>query len=304
MAEPIAYLNGQWLPLSQAMLPLHDAGFVMGATVVEFVRTFRHQLDRWPEHLARFRESLQNARIDNLNDTDDHLTEIAHELTRRNALLLQAHEELALIFFATPGPIGYYLGSAGPWAATLGMHTFPLPFERYRDLIRPGGWLRVPDRVTAMPPSCLPSEIKNRSRMHWWLADRDVATLDGGRSRAVLVNSSGHVTETSFANILVVRGGELLSPRRGTILPGLSLRMVEDLCPQVNLTFRERDLTVDDCTAADAMLLCGTAFCLARVDRFNDTTFPPNDDALNRLLPAWNARVGLDIHAQILGDHL
>ena len=62
MPEPVAYLNGQWLPQSQAMLPLNDAGFVMGVTVTDFVRTFHHKLDRLSEHLTRFRQNARDAR--------------------------------------------------------------------------------------------------------------------------------------------------------------------------------------------------------------------------------------------------
>jgi branched-chain amino acid aminotransferase len=299
MSDPVAYLNGQWVPQAHMALPVSDAGFVMGATVVDFVRTFRHQLDRWPEHLRRFRQNIHDAPIDNFHCTDEELAGVAHELTRRNASLLGPHQELVLILFATPGPIGYYAGAAGPANATLGMHTFPLPFERYRDMIRRGAWLRVAS-VRALPPECVPPNIKHRSRLHWWRAEQDVAKIDGGESKALLLNAAGHVTETSFANIVIVRGRDLISPRRSTILPGLSLQMIEDLCPEAGLRFRESDLTVADCLSADAMLLGGTAFCLARVERLNDTVLP-SSDVLNRLLSAWNKRVGVDIHAQILG---
>lgn len=304
VSEPIAYLNGQWLPQSQATLPLHDAGFVMGATVVDFVRTFRHRLGRWPDHLARFQQSVRDARFDDFHYTDDALTGIAEELTRRNAALLTPRQELALIIFATPGPIGYYLGlpdNSGQSKPTLGMHTFPLPFERYRDMISRGAWLRVADSREAVPARCIPPRIKNRSRMHWWLAQQDVDAKDNRVSRALLMSASGHVTETSFANVVIIRGNEVVSPRRDTIFPGMSLQTVEELCPEIGLVFRESDIGIADCVGADAMLLCGVAFCLARVARLNDAMLATNNEALRRLLNAWNDRVGLDIHAQIMG---
>ena len=300
MPEPVAYLNGQWLPQSQATLPLNDAGFVMGVTVTDFVRTFHHKLDRLSEHLTRFRQNARDAQID-LDGSDLELFNIALELTRRNAELLTPNQELALILFATPGPIGYYLGDPGNGPGTFGMHTFSLPFERYREIIRRGAWLRVSNENEAMSPRTVPTHIKHRSRMHWWLAEHEVQHRDQGMSRALLANSAGQITETAFANVVIVRGNEIISPRRATLLPGLSLKMIEDLCPEVGLTFHERDLTISDCVAADAMLLCGTAFCLARVERLNDHVLAKNDDAMNRLLHAWNNRVGLDIHTQILG---
>src|SRR5207247_2129018 len=146
MDEPLAYLNGRFLPQAQAQLPLHDAGFVFGATVTDLCRTFRHRLFRWPEHLARFRRSCGYARVP-LELADDALTALAEELVSRNAHLLPPEQDLALVVFATPGPVGYYAGlpgAAGDGPPTLGLHTFPLPFARYARLFREGAHLVIP----------------------------------------------------------------------------------------------------------------------------------------------------------------
>jgi len=57
-SEPQAYLNGQWLPASQASIGLADAGFVLGATVSEQLRTFGGKLFRLEAHLDRLERSL------------------------------------------------------------------------------------------------------------------------------------------------------------------------------------------------------------------------------------------------------
>ena len=53
MDEPIAFLNGRWIPASAAAVSVGDAGFVLGAAVAEQVRTFAGKLFRLDEHLAR-----------------------------------------------------------------------------------------------------------------------------------------------------------------------------------------------------------------------------------------------------------
>src|SRR5262245_42928312 len=112
MSEPVAYLNGQWLPLSQAALPLHDAGFVFGATVTDLCRTFHHRLYRLAEHLSRFEESCHLARV-KLTVNREELTGLAEKLVASNARLIRPEEELALVVFATPGPLGHYAGQPG-----------------------------------------------------------------------------------------------------------------------------------------------------------------------------------------------
>src|SRR5262245_32666482 len=207
MSEPYAFLNWRFLPQSRAQLPLHDAGFVLGATVTDLCRTFGQALYRWEDHLRRFRASCELARV-NLGLEDFELTRFAHELIARNAPLVPPAQELCLVMFATPGPIGYYLGEpggAGDGAATFGMHTFPLPYARYRRLIESGADLILP-QVRQIPAACIDPRIKQRSRLHWWLADREVQAVHPG-AQALLLDEQGHITETATANIAIVRGG-------------------------------------------------------------------------------------------------
>src|SRR5262245_30247895 len=127
-------------------LPLNDAGLVWGATVTDLCRTFRHQLFRWDDHLRRFQESCRLARIP-LTRSARQLTDEAGELVARDAALLAPDADLALVLIATPGPIGFYLGQPGgpgDGEPTLAMHTFPLPFERYRRLLTDGARLITP----------------------------------------------------------------------------------------------------------------------------------------------------------------
>src|SRR5262245_43546199 len=91
--EPLAWLNEAWLPAAQLSVPVHDAGFVMGATVTDLCRTFRHRLYRWPDHLARFRRSCKLAFID-VPHADTEITSLAGELVGHNARLLAADEDL------------------------------------------------------------------------------------------------------------------------------------------------------------------------------------------------------------------
>jgi hypothetical protein len=84
MTSPFVFLNGQFLPFAEAALPLHDAGFVSGATVVDNARTFRHKLFLWPDHLARFRRDCEACYIP-LEATDEQLTATAfHRNTMTN----------------------------------------------------------------------------------------------------------------------------------------------------------------------------------------------------------------------------
>jgi branched-chain amino acid aminotransferase len=300
MSESYAFLDGRFMSATEAQLPLYDAGFVLGATVTDLCRTFRQQLYRWNDHLRRFRASCRLAHID-VHHGDLEITRLAHELIQRNAHSLPTTNELCLVLFATPGPIGYYRGEpggAGEGSSTFGMHTFPLPYARYRSLIEHGSDLIIP-AVHHVPVSCVDPQIKQRSRMHWWLADREVQAVGAG-AQALLLNEHGHVTETAAANFMIVQRGAIVSPPAGTVLPGVSLQVVREICDRQRIPFEERPLSVEDCLAADEALLTSTPYCLAAVRRLNDKVFSIPGPMFRRLHDQWSVDLGMDVHSGFL----
>ena len=302
MPTPLAYLNGRLLPQSDAALPLHDAGFVWGATVTDLVRTFRHRPFRLGDHLSRFRRSCELARVP-LAASGDELARVADELAAHNAALLGPDDDLVLVLFATPGPVGYYLGEPGgpgDGTPTLGMHTFPLPFARYRRLFAEGARLVIP-AVRAVPAASVDPRVKQRSRLHWWLAQQEARQRGPGAS-ALLLDADGCLTETAAANFLLVREGTVLSPPAGRVLGGISLQVVRELCAELGIAFAERRLVPDDIRGADEALLTGTSFCVAGVQRVDAVELPWPGPVWRRLLAAWGGKVGVDIGRQILPD--
>src|SRR5262245_13986281 len=98
MTLPLAYQNGQFVPAAQLSIPVHDAGFVWGATATDRVRTFNGRLFRLEEHLRRFRKSCVSARIP-LVESDLQLTAVSERLVDAN----RGDWELSVVWLATPG---------------------------------------------------------------------------------------------------------------------------------------------------------------------------------------------------------
>jgi branched-subunit amino acid aminotransferase/4-amino-4-deoxychorismate lyase len=299
----LSYLNGRFLPQSEANLPLHDAGFVFGATVTDLVRTFHHRLFRLADHITRFRQSCSLASIP-LLATDEELNQIAEQLVSHNAKLLNRDKDVALVMFATPGPIGYYAGlegGPGDGPATFGMHAFPLPLASYRRFFSEGIHLVVP-ATRQVPAACIDPRVKQRSRLHWWKAGQEARLTEEG-ALALLLDTDGFITETAVANFLLVKDGVVYSPPKESILGGISLLTVEEICRDLGIDFQERQLRLEECLQADEAMLAGTSFCLAGVSQVNGVAIPWPGKIFQCLLEAWNQRVGLDIQAQIFsGD--
>ncbi len=296
MNAPIVYLNGQFLPFADAALPLHDAGFVAGATVVDNARTFRHKLFRWSDHLTRFRHDCDACFVP-LEATEAHLSAMAEELIAHNAKLLPGCGELQVVLFATPGPLGFYLGETHHGPPTLGMVTYPLPFGRYRKYFTEGVTLAFLENGAS--GSLLSPTVKHRSRMLWHVADHTARRLTGNPLALGMPLGPGEaLTETSVANFLAVIDGTVVSPPPETVLAGISLQVVRELCDSLGLPFQDRPLDIKTLRQASEAMLCGTAFCLAGVNDGNLGQWP--GPVFQKLLAAWSDRVGVDIASQFL----
>ena len=59
------YLNGKFLPLEEAYVPVLDRGFIFGDGVYEVIPVYSRRAFRLPEHLQRLQASLDGIRLDN-----------------------------------------------------------------------------------------------------------------------------------------------------------------------------------------------------------------------------------------------
>jgi branched-subunit amino acid aminotransferase/4-amino-4-deoxychorismate lyase len=300
--DALVYLNGQMIPAAQAHLAISDAGVVQGATVTEQTRTFRHRPFRLDDHLDRLFRSLRSTGMD-IGLTRDELKAISLELVETNAALLGAGADLGLVQFVTAGEYPTYAALSGRpprTAPTVCVHTFPLPFALWAGRVQTGAHLVTPS-VRHIPPACLDPGMKCRSRMHFYLADREARAVDVEAS-ALLLDLHGHVTETATANFLMVQRGTLVSPTTANILPGVSRATVIELAGRLGIPFVERDLPPADVRAADEAFLTSTPYCMMPVTKVNGTVIGDGrpGPVYRRLVEAWGQAVGVDIVGQIV----
>lgn len=301
MPEPLVFLNGNLIPASQAHLAIFDAGVVLGATVTEMTRTFRQQPYRLHDHLARLFRSLKYTRME-IGMTKDQLAGVSRELVANNAKLVDPEDELGLIHFVTAGEFPVYAGSAGRAARTtptVCAHTFPMPFELWAAKLDTGAHLVTPS-IRHVPPQCFDPKMKYRSRMHYYLADKEAQLVDPDAS-ALLLDLSGNVTETGGANFLIVECGTIVSPTTVNTLPGISRATVMELAAKLKIPFVEKDIQVHSVMNADEAFTASTPYCLMPVTKINGVAIGDGKPGpvWRRLLAAWSELAGVDIERQI-----
>lgn len=276
MTQPVGYINGRFGPAVEIALPIHDRGFLWGAVIIDRLRTFDRRLFRLDEHLHRFRQSCDLARVPQPR-VDAELAAISERLIEES----WAGQDLGLVWLATPGP-------------TFIAYAQPIDSVRTSRLHRHGAHLR-----SVRVPAAVDPQVKHRSRLNWWIAAQQVRDGDPLAELLVLDPRTDHVLETPTANVVAVLDGIVTTPPTGTVLPGVSLGVVRELCQAHAVPFAERPLTVEDLGRASEVLLTNTTYCIAGVSRINERPVPFPGPILNRLLDAWTELVGVDVRTAL-----
>lgn len=299
-SEPIAWLDGEFVPLSRAKVSVFDLGLVQGAGVTEMVRTFAGVPFRLESHLDRLFRSLDAVGF-SIPHSPDELTAIVGEVVGRNVPLIPPSHDLGVVLFVTPGLNRTYVGAAGMADSrpTVCVHTFPLPFELWADKLDAGQHLVIPS-VRQIPADSIDPRIKIRSRMHWHLADREARAVDPS-AQALLLDHAGAITETSTANFFIVENGEIRTPRDRAVLGGVSRDVVRELAAREGIPFHTVTLFPSHVRGADEAFLSSTPYCLLPATRLDGE--PIGDGrpgpVFARLMTAWNDLAGLDIIEQM-----
>lgn len=256
MSEQIVHLNGQYLPLSEARVPVLDRGFIFGDGIYEVVPVYGGKPFRWPQHHARLERSLAKVRIANPLDAAGWRA-LVDGLVRRHPwrdqfVYLQVTRGVAKRDHAFPvgvTPTVFAMSSEllPPAAALIedGVSTISLPDER---------WLHC--------------DVKSTSLLGNVLARQ--AAADAGVLECIQFRD-GFLTEGSSSNIWVVREGRVLgAPRDNLILEGIRFGLMAELCEQVGLPFEVRRITREEVFAADELMLSSATKEVLAISRVDD----------------------------------
>jgi branched-chain amino acid aminotransferase len=297
--EPLAYLNGEFLPLRAARIPVWDLGLVQAVTVTEALRTFRHQPYRLEDHLSRLQFSLGAIDV-RPHESLDQIRHVITEVTKWNAAAIDERLDLVINLFVTAGESSLFSGGAAinPGRPTVCVTTRPLDVSTARRYYRDGLSLGIPS-VKHIPASIIDPRIKYRSRLHWWLADQEVRKSDP-QGEALLLDLNGFVTETARGNVFVRFGDRLKTPSEQTTLGGVSQQVVVELCRLRGIPVERSNMTAADLAGADEILVSSTTSCLVPVTQLNGQPVGSGrpGELWRDLIAAWSSEVAIEIVGQ------
>lgn len=240
--DPTVYLNGQWMPLSEAKISVLDRGFIFGDGIYEVVPVYRRKPFRLEPHLKRLERSLAAVKIESPHSFAQ-WADLFQETVNRNAsedqfIYLQVTRGVARRDHAFPNP-----------------SVKPTVFAMSTPLKRPTADLRNEGiAVISLPDErWLHCDIKSTALLGNVLA-RQTAT-ERGVAEAVLFRD-GFLTEGSASNIWLVKDGILNAPLKNhLILEGVRYGLMQEVAETLGIPVQIRRIRQAEVSLADELLL-------------------------------------------------
>jgi len=301
----VVYFNGEMVPESEAKISIYDSALMFGDMVFEMTRSFGKKQFKLREHLERLYAGLNVLRIP-LTMTIDEMEKACHATVEANDHLFREDDEHRLMIDVSRGLLGIYQNNVGvPKGPNVIIADFPLRWTvaGMAPLFETGINCVITSQ-RALPASLLDPKVKNRSRIHYLMANIEVSQVEGNNNWALLLDPDGFVAEGTGDNFFIVKNGVIYSPEGRNILRGISRDYVmNELAPQLGIPVVEKNLDPYDVYTADEAFISGTPFSILPVTGINRAKIGTGavGSIFKQLLAAWSDNVGVDIEAQIRG---
>jgi branched-chain amino acid aminotransferase len=298
----LVWMNGSLVPESEARISIYDSALMFGDMVFEMTRSFGKRQFRLREHLERLYASMKYVRL-SIDLTMDEMERRIHETIEANEPAFAPDDEHRIMIDVSRGLLSIYQGVSGlrPGPNVI-IADFPLRWTvRGMGKLFDTGINAVIPSQRAIPAGLLEPKVKNRSRLHYLMANIEVSQTKGDNNWALLLDPDGFIAEGTGDNFFIVSGGALLTPEPRNILRGISRAYVFELARELGLPCLERNIEPYDVLTADEAFMTGTPFCLLPVGSLNGETIGngPMGPVTRRLLDLWGEKVGVDIVGQI-----
>ena len=259
--RPLIWLDGEFVPRSQAKVSVYDHGLLYGDGCFEGIRAYNGRIFKCRSHIDRFFRSAERIRL-KIPYTKDEIDRIMRDALEKNNLT-DAYIRLVV----TRG------------TGTLGLHPFKCPnptvfciadtISLYPPEMYAQGMPIVVAKRPRIPIDCLDPNIKSLNYLNNILAK--IEAIDAGVLEALMLNTQGDVAECTGDNVFIIKAGAVATPTvESGLLDGITRQFVIDLCNELNISIEERTIKLDEVMNADEVFLTGTAAEIIAVKSIDD----------------------------------
>lgn len=230
-----AFIDGAYLPIAEASIPLLDWGFLRGDANQDTISAWRGSLFRLEDHLDRFFANLATLRM---------VCPLAREAVREVVVALVRKTGFADAYVQIINTRGMPpIGSRDPRQCQNRFQAFCIPFVwiATREKQETGLAMHT-SRRWRVPAQSVSPRIKHYHWLDFQMSLFDA--YDAGAETACCIDMDGNLAEGPGFNVMAVIDGEVRTPDEG-VLEGMTRRTVLELCDLLQIPWRYARFTAD-----------------------------------------------------------
>ncbi|HAJ37306.1 MAG TPA: amino acid aminotransferase [Chloroflexi bacterium] len=239
MTDYLYYVNGAFMPASQAAIGLNDLGLVRGYGVFEVLRTYGDRPFGLRAHLDRLAYSAAQIEL-TLPEAPDAIETIVHETLTRNA----ARDVTIRIIVTGGASSSFLMPEDRPSLLVLLAPVKPYPAHLYTA----GATLITIDAARFMPT------VKSLNYIPAILGQRRARAADA--IEALYCDAAGVITECTTSNFFIFKGNQLITPVQD-VLPGITRAAVLEVAGDL-FEIVERPILRSELAEADEAFITST----------------------------------------------
>ena len=253
-------MNGEFIQLSEARIPILDWGFLRSDATYDVVHVWKGRFFRLDKHIDRFFESTKKIRMPCAVSRNE-LKKILAGCVQRSGL-----DDVYVEMIQTRGMSPKFdrdPRKSQPrfiaFAVPFGWILKPEDFEKGLDVL-------VSDRMR-IPTNSIDSRIKN---YHWLdLVSGMFEAYDYDHDTVILVDEENNISEGPGFNIFCIDKAGLHSPSHG-VLEGITRQTVLDLAKELDIPFQLNSISVEKLQDSNEVFATSTAGGIMPITKINN----------------------------------
>ncbi|HWG91905.1 MAG TPA: branched-chain-amino-acid transaminase [Candidatus Thermoplasmatota archaeon] len=243
------FLNGKFVPESQATISVYDHGFLYGDGVFEGIRAYNGRVFKLKEHVDRLFDSAKAIDL-KIPYTKEEMTDLITEACRVNGL---RNAYIRPIIARGKGDLGLDPRKCKePTTIILAREMGGLYGDKYEK-----GLVLVTVSARRNSPNSLSPNIKSLNYLNNIIARIEVNQR--GADEGIMLDQNGFVSEATADNIFLIKNGVVTTPPTYNSLQGITRAAAIEVAKTEGYEVREVPVTMFDVYSADEVFITGTA---------------------------------------------
>ena len=244
------YVNGEILLRSDASISVFDSGFLLGDGIWEGIRLLNGKLVSIDQHLKRLFFGAKKLDI-KIGFSKKQLIDIINKTLIANNMQSDVHIRLIISRGLKKTPYQH------PNATIKGSTIVVIPeYKKADKTINKNGINLVTVDTRRGTPYTQDPRLNTLSKINCILAciEADKAGADEG----IMLDINGNVSTCNSTNFFIVRKGEVWTSTGKYCLPGVTRKMIIDICKEQSIPIFEKDFSIEDVHTSDEAFVTGT----------------------------------------------